>query len=214
MRKYEHLIWDWNGTLLNDIDICVEVLNELLETHTQRIYSVEEYKAAFGFPIIDYYQRVGFDFEKEPFPDLCNRFMRLYHAQLPQCNLQNEATQVLKSVRDLGVQQHVLSAAEHKSLTQRVKDFDLEVYFEHVVGLENNQAASKVENGKMLAQKIVSQPEKILFIGDTLHDKEVADAMGIKTVLLAHGHQERGRLESSGAVVLDNLMDLFLFVKG
>jgi len=212
MRKYQHIIWDWNGTLLNDVDICVEVLNELLQTHTEEIYNLPEYKSAFGFPILDYYTRVGFDFEKESFPDLCNRFMKLYHERLPLCDLHENTKMTLATFQQNGLNQHILSASEHASLMQRVLDFELEKHFDYVMGLENNHAASKVGNGKLLAEQLGTNLESLLFIGDTLHDKQVADAMGIDSVLLAHGHQEKTRLEASGTTVLDSLEELVLLV--
>ena len=42
-------------------------------------------------------------------------------------------------------------------------------------------------------------------IGDTIHDKEAADAMGVNCVLIARGHNSKRRLEQSQAQVFDTL---------
>ena len=61
------IIWDWNGTLLDDLDLSLESVNILLEERNLPALSVEKYKDIFCFPIVDYYVKAGFDFEKEAF---------------------------------------------------------------------------------------------------------------------------------------------------
>ena len=64
----ELILWDWNGTLLDDVELCVDALNRLLEKHAypQR-YDRDQYRAIFGFPIEEYYVRAGFDFSRHSF---------------------------------------------------------------------------------------------------------------------------------------------------
>ena len=64
----ELILWDWNGTLLDDVELCVDALNRLLVSfgYPQQ-YSLAEYREIFGFPIEDYYVRAGFDFSKDSF---------------------------------------------------------------------------------------------------------------------------------------------------
>ncbi len=65
--RTECLIWDWNGTLLDDVTLCNDCLNQLLEAHgyPQR-YDRAGYRELFGFPIEDYYRCAGFDFSRHP----------------------------------------------------------------------------------------------------------------------------------------------------
>ena len=59
------VLWDWNGTLLDDVALCVDALNRLLRIyHYPQQYSLAQYREIFGFPIEDYYIRAGFDFSK------------------------------------------------------------------------------------------------------------------------------------------------------
>lgn len=44
MMKYDYIIWDFNGTLLNDVGICVDCLNTLLKSHGMSEKTEEEYK--------------------------------------------------------------------------------------------------------------------------------------------------------------------------
>ena len=72
----ELILWDWNGTLLDDVDLCVDALNRLLAGfgYPQR-YDHERYRAIFGFPIEEYYVRAGFDFTKHSFAELAEKYM-------------------------------------------------------------------------------------------------------------------------------------------
>ena len=65
--SYKGIIWDWNGTLLNDTKLAVESMNKILLKRGLPVLTVERYKHVFTFPVRDYYQSVGFDFDKEPF---------------------------------------------------------------------------------------------------------------------------------------------------
>ena len=86
--KPELILWDWNGTLLDDVALCVDALNRLLERHgyTQR-YDLASYREIFGFPIVDYYRRAGFDFAKDSFEDLAESYMADYIPASAACPL-------------------------------------------------------------------------------------------------------------------------------
>ena len=62
MKKYNHIIWDWNGTLLNDRWLCVEAINQALNKRNLPMLTEGKYKDVFSFPVEDYYKKVGFDF--------------------------------------------------------------------------------------------------------------------------------------------------------
>ncbi|HPR60597.1 MAG TPA: HAD hydrolase-like protein, partial [Prolixibacteraceae bacterium] len=83
------IIWDWNGTLFDDTDICIESINNLLiERGLERI-DRKRYLEVFDFPVRDYYQRIGFDFDKEPFEIPALKFIDNYFAKVQQASLHN-----------------------------------------------------------------------------------------------------------------------------
>ena len=78
---YSHVIWDWNGTLLNDVDRCIAQMNQMLKKRNKKPLSgISDYHKACCFPIIEYYKNVGFDFAEEPFEDLADEFIKLYQS--------------------------------------------------------------------------------------------------------------------------------------
>ena len=67
LTRYSHILWDWNGTLLDDAWLCVDVMNSMLTERKLQPLTLQRYRDIFSFPVKDYYLLLGFDFEKEPF---------------------------------------------------------------------------------------------------------------------------------------------------
>ena len=59
--RYKHIIWDWNGTLLDDTWLCVEGINQALIKRNLTPISEDRYREVFTFPVRDYYKKLGFD---------------------------------------------------------------------------------------------------------------------------------------------------------
>ena len=80
--QYKHIIWDWNGTLLNDGWLFVDIMNSILRQRKMDTITLEKYRNIFGFPIKDYYIKLGFDLEKESFEESGMEFIKEYWPQL------------------------------------------------------------------------------------------------------------------------------------
>jgi len=208
-EKINTIIWDCNGTLLNDTDICISTINELLAERGLSEISRENYLELFGFPVIDYYKKIGFKFEKESFEIPANQYIQKYHSKLSQCELHNQVLEVLKYFKESGFKQLVLSASEDTKLKEAITHFKIVDFFDEISGLDNHFAFSKTTLGINMLNKLKISPENTCLIGDTDHDSEVADAIGCKCILIADGHQSKSRLEETGSFVIDNLKDLF-----
>ena len=96
----ELILWDWNGTLLDDVELCVDALNRLLEKHAypQR-YDRDQYRAIFGFPIEEYYVRAGFDFSRHSFAMLAEEYMDDYIPASAACPLAEGSIEALDAFR-------------------------------------------------------------------------------------------------------------------
>ncbi len=192
----KHVIWDWNGTLLSDLDHAVQVVNQLLKEEGLRTTTVDHYKKIFGFPVVEYYKKLGFDTSPKKFAELCDRFNDLFHNGLHVCDLWPGMRELLAEVKSLGKTQSLLSASEHNFLLQSVKQFGVEHLFDNVVGIADKLAGSKVDFGRKLMKQVQVPPEDTILVGDTDHDLEVATALGIDIVLVEHGHQCPTRLRA------------------
>ena len=113
MKKYDYIIWDFNGTLLDDVMTGIRSVNTLLaERGLDVIGSIEQYREVFRFPIIEYYRALGFDFDKEPYEELAPKWVKLYLENVKTAGLYCDVKQTLDFVAEQGVKQTVLSATE------------------------------------------------------------------------------------------------------
>ena len=98
-KKYKHIIWDWNGTILDDAWLCVKTLNEILSRRNMQTITLQEYQKSFGFPVIDYYRKVGFNFETESFDIIAAEYISAYESQLSKCNIQKGAVETMEKIK-------------------------------------------------------------------------------------------------------------------
>lgn len=211
--KYTYLIWDFNGTLLDDAKACLDSVETLLKARgLPPIGSLSHYREVFCFPVIDYYRNAGFDFSKEPYEKVADEWVELYLKNSKTSTLHDGTEEVLAHFRDLGFRQIILSATESQMLRGQIRGLGIDGYFEELLGRGDVYAGSKTQLGQNWRQR--HPDEKVLFIGDTEHDAETAAAMGADCVLIAAGHQSRKILEATGMPVIDNIRALPAFVGG
>ena len=208
------LIWDWNGTLLDDMELTYEIENIMLrERGMKQIPSRTFYLANFGFPIIDYYIKLGYDFSIYPYAELAEEFHRLYSETYRKCGLRKGAVETLVSVRAQGIPQTILSASNQRRLIEQTDYYGVSAYFEELLGLPDDFAHSKVERAKDYIARCGIDPCETLLVGDTDHDYQVAREIGAKCVLLTGGHQGKEVLARCDAPVLDSLAEVMDYIR-
>ena len=180
MESVDTIIWDWNGTLLNDVELCINVINELLLKRNHRPLDKDRYRDIFTFPVRDYYNEAGFDFSKEPFDKIAIEFIMSYHEKLKNASIFPEVINVLRSFKENGYRQYMLSAMEHESLINSVKEKGIYDYFEGISGIHDHFAESKIIMAKKFVKELAIHKDRCCLIGDTIHDYEVANELGIR----------------------------------
>ena len=204
------VIWDWNGTLLNDLDFCVSTINILLKKRDLPLLDHQYYREVFSFPVKEYYQTIGFDFEKEDFSIPAREFIDLYDSGVKSCMLHSSAIEVLTHFKDLGICQFVLSAMKQNMLEQTLKQQNIFHFFTGIAGLNDHYASSKIQRGEQLISEFKIEKTGAWIIGDTTHDFEVAENLGIQCILIADGHQSYERLQKTGGKVIRGLSELII----
>ncbi|QGY45122.1 HAD hydrolase-like protein [Maribellus comscasis] len=208
MKMTKAIIWDWNGTLLNDLDFCISTINILLKRRELPLLNRNSYKEVFSFPVKEYYKAIGFDFKKEDFSIPAKEFIDLYDGGVGSCGLHPSAIDVLEYFRNQGFRQFVLSAMKQNMLEKTLQQNKIFHFFEGVAGLNDHYAVSKIERGKELIQQYQINVESSWIVGDTTHDFEVAEQLGIKCILVADGHQSVQRLKGTNMPVMEKLLEL------
>ena len=202
------IIWDWNGTLLDDVQLCVQCINLLLKKRNLPELTLQKYREVFGFPVKDYYQRVGFDFSMEKFEIPAQQFMQCYNSHLSETPLFPCVQDVLSFFQEKGFHQFIISATEHRSLVKILDEKGLLPYFDAVSGIDDIYAGGKIEMAHHFMKKLRINPQGVIFVGDTLHDREVALSLGIDYLLVASGHQSKDRLWAKTSKVINTLAEI------
>ena len=205
LKKYQHLIWDWNGTLLDDAWLCREIMNLQLRRRGLAELSAEKYEEIFDFPVEKYYRAVGFDWSRETFQEAGTEFILEYEKRKKECSLQSGGQDLLREISEGGWSQAVLSAYSHHSLDEFLGHFGVRKHFRSIAGSRDHYAAGKVEHGLKMLEDLHVSPRETLLIGDTTHDAEVAKAMGVDCVLVPCGHNSPARLQACKVVLVETL---------
>jgi phosphoglycolate phosphatase len=208
VSQYGGIVWDWNGTLLDDTHLAVASMNNMLGKRGLPFLSVDHYKKVFTFPVKEYYREIGFEFDREPFEIPAMEFINYYNQKVHNCSLHENTIQVLNYFKIRGISQYILSAMQQDTLDQCLKNYRINQFFEHVSGLDDHYANSKLDTGRVLLGKLHLDPGELLMVGDTVHDFEVASELGCSCILVSNGHQSHERLMGTGARVIDNLLQL------
>ncbi len=199
-----HVVWDWNGTLIDDVDVFVSSLNAMLRRRRLQMVDRDAYRDVFDFPVRDYYHRLGFDLKNEDWDALTGEF----HDGLVAASgmgVRPDAYPLLRELQSAGIGLSVLSALEQRRLETALVEAALMPFFAFIHGSLDLNGHSKLDRGHELSRLLALPPEAICLVGDTTHDHQVAQALGWHCVLLDAGHHSRRRLEPLGRPVFSQL---------
>lgn len=205
----KYMIFDFNGTILDDVDLAINALNHTLKKYLDRKpMEITEYKEIFTFPVKKYYEKAGFDFEKLDWFEIGQYWMDYYLSNKDQSKVFDGVIDLLKLNHSRGIKNIIISASRQDLLEEQLKELSIFDYFDEVLGINDIYATSKIP----IALKFISDkdPEECVYLGDTEHDVEVAKKMGVKCILIAKGHESKERLLTYGVDVIDDIGELLV----
>ncbi|MBR2353778.1 MAG: HAD hydrolase-like protein [Clostridia bacterium] len=207
----DYCIWDFNGTILDDVGVGIASVNYLLRERGLPIIENEEaYRRVFRFPIRDYYAGLGFDFSKEPYEVIAPLWVDQYMQRIGSATLYDGVREALEGFRSLGIRQTVLSATEKEMLRGQLVSLGIEDFFEEILGLDNIHAASKTALAR--DWRIRHPDASAIFVGDTDHDYETASMMRAECYLITGGHQSTDYLEKMNVPLFQNVSEFYKYV--
>jgi phosphoglycolate phosphatase len=209
MPRYDYIIWDWNGTILDDLQVNFEVENTLLSRRGRTlIRDIDEYQEKFQFPIIKFYESLDFDLENEKFEDIAREYVLEFDERFYELEVFPDAENVIREFKFKGIEQIILSQTEQRWLEKQVSFHDMAYLFTDLLGARDIYVKGKVSIALEWITKNNIDTSQVLMVGDTLHDYEVAETIGCDCILIARGHQTKEKLLTSGVVVLDSIEEL------
>lgn len=204
----EYVIWDFNGTILDDTDLCVEIENKMRVARGYPLMTAEHYRSIFRFPIEDYYRDAGVELTDESYQEIAHEFVALYQPASLKAPLRRGVADTIKALKEKGRKQILLSASQKDNLLAQIEAFGIRDLFDTILGLEDIFGRSKVDMAVRWFTAKGAHPDSAVMIGDTIHDYEVAQAMGCRCLLLTGGHNSRDRLAATGTPVLEDVTKL------
>ncbi len=184
LDKYKYIIWDWNGTLLDDVEASLLTINEMLKKRTLGSISLSEYKSLFCFPVSDFYKKIGF---KDDLNLLATEYWETYENFRYCEKLSLYAIEVLDFFHQKNVIQFILSAKQENLLHKEVESYNILLKFKDVYGCLTSGEKKEWIGDKMIKYYDVNSHETLM-IGDTHHDIDIAKKNGFDYLFYSGGH--------------------------
>ncbi|MFI8822198.1 HAD family hydrolase [Streptomyces sp. NPDC053431] len=208
-KHAKHLVWDWNGTLLDDIAAVIGATNAAFAELGLEPITLERYRELYTVPVPKFYERL---MGRLPTDDewvvMDDAFHRHYWLRAEDCGLTLGAAELLAARQASGFTQSLLSLAPHAELVPLVRRHGIAERFVRVDGRTDRSTDGK--SGHMVRHLAALEgvpAERIVVIGDAADDARAAAYVGAKAVLYTGGSHSRRSLEVAGVPVVDSLAE-------
>ncbi|RZU01802.1 phosphoglycolate phosphatase-like HAD superfamily hydrolase [Kribbella rubisoli] len=203
------MVWDWNGTLLNDNHAVLAAVNEVCVGFGRPELSWGDWQAAYARPMqVSYEQILQRTLDDEEWARVDKLYHERYDALLHTCELASGTLDVLRQCIESGRTQSLLSMWFHGRLTPTVEQYGLTSYFTRIDGLAGDVGGgSKADSliRHLEAQQL--DPATVVLIGDVVDDGQAAQAAGTQCILVSTGAMTRSALEATGAPVTESITE-------
>ncbi|SNR86607.1 HAD family hydrolase [Puniceibacterium sediminis] len=206
---YSHVVFDWNGTIIDDVALAVASVNAVRVDLGFEEISLPTYRNKFRFPIRAFYADLGFDFAVNEFEVLVLSYLHHFDARVLECGLCPGVQSLITGLHANGTRIAVLSASQQDTLHRTARCNGIEGQIDILFGLEDGAASGKLMRARDLDRQFIQSPgDRVLMIGDTDHDAEVAQDRGWDFLAVSTGHQNADHLRRLNVPVCETLMDV------
>ena len=209
--KYKNILWDWNGTILNDTPVAFEATNILLKRYDYPTITLEFYRDNMDTPIVNFYSKI-FDLNKHDMQMLDDEWGVLYHQLSDKIGLHNSIVTLLNFFAAKNCRQVVLSAFKTEKIIKYARKFSVEHFFDNILGTQNIVMESKTARGTRYMQEHGFAPEHTLYIGDTVHDCDTARDLGVDCILFSGGQQSPKLLQQCGMPIFKDFTSMKKYI--
>lgn len=209
-KRNTHLVWDWNGTLLDDIKAVIGATNAAFAEIGLEPITLERYRELYCVPIPQFYERLmgrlPSDAEWEVMDEA---FHRHYSEHRIGCGLTEGVEELLREWQLAGRSQSLLSMYGHEQLVPVVRGYGIESHFIRVDGRTGPSGGGKALHMERHLRALdgAAQPGRTVVIGDAADDAVAAKHVGALAVLYTGGSHSRASLEAVGVPVVDTLAE-------
>lgn len=205
--RYKYIFWDFNGTLIDDVSNALGCVNDLLARKNRSPITLQEYYNYVETPIVGFYHHI-LPPEEIDFVEISRDYHRDYNKRMDATHLAEGAFELLKDLHEQGVHQYIITSNHTEETTHLTEKFGISKFLDGVSGADDTLAGSKTDRARQLFKELNIHRNNVLFVGDTLHDLETANALGIDCVLVEYGHQGKKLLREHNAFTVSSLNEI------
>lgn len=205
-----HIVWDWNGTLFDDVGAVVAATNEIFDGYGVERLTVTTFRAAFTRPIwVSYERMLGRPLADGEWERLDMSFHDSYHRLMAGCALAEGALETLGALAGAGHAQSLLSMWRHERLAPTAQRFGIASFFARMDGSRDGASGgSKAELLVAHLEALGTAADQVVLVGDCVDDALAARHVGARAVLYTGGMQGDAELRQVGVPVVDRLADV------
>lgn len=200
-----HIIWDYNGTVLDDAAVSVAAVNDMLDARGLPRTDLETYRKTLDVPLEGYYAGLGFT--DVDISELSVEFRRRCQAHPELAGIFDGVREAVSEAKKRGIRNVLMSSLYQEYLDAEAEKYGLFGLFDEVIGMSDRRLGSKLDNCKAFMERHGLSADGLLFVGDLISDAKTAKALGARCVLIPNGHNSRERC-AAHAEVLDSVYEL------
>lgn len=207
LNGIKYILWDWNGTIVDDFHYNLDLINRLLQERGLPTINEEQYKKAFGFPIIDFYRKVGFDCSDTAYKELVDEYQKEYESGICSIPLADGVVEVMQRFKSQGFKEFIFSSSIKETIEKQLDLYpEIVPLINGIIAQDNNRAAGKLKTAVEWGNKNDVNWKEAMIIDDTTYGLDLAKKLGCKCILVNSGHQIIKK--DIGVPVLDSVGDL------
>ena len=174
----KHIIWDFNGTLLNDAQLSVDLDNDVFDQIGVPRITLEDYRNNMTMPVRDFYPRVGVDYARHSYEEIARLWLDEFNKRAVGVGLIPGVLEAIRALHAQGRSQSVLSASYEPSVRAQCAALGLTPYMKDISGLQDESAGKKTEIGLRQLRELGLTGADVVLVGDMLTDAHLAEALG------------------------------------
>ncbi len=205
--KYKYVFWDFNGTIADDVGIALNCVNDMLFRKGRAPITLDDYYTYVENPIIGFYYHI-LPPEEIDFDEISVQFHSDYARHGEKLHLVAGAKELFERLKAEGVKQYIVTANNLQEVLDFCDKLGITQYMDKILGAEDSLVDSKIDRVKMLFNSLNISSNEAIFVGDTLHDLEAANNIGVDCVLVSYGHQGKRLLSEHNAFCVDSLKEV------
>lgn len=211
MIKYDSLIFDFDGTLVDGLDAIIECFSLAFAKFGIPSPPREQVRKKIGLPLSEMYKDLIPSGQHHLINDVIEEYRGCAHEILPmRTYLRPGVKETLVFLKNRGVKLGIATSKATPTTIKTIEHLEVSDFFGAVCGIDQVKHPKPDPEQLLLVLKTLgSQPENSVMIGDTYIDVMAAKATGVFSVVVLDGYGERNLIDDANPdLKIDTIKDI------